>query len=190
MVESGECKHEGATTEEHLDPTCGTAGYDQTVCNLCGVAIVKTTIPSTGKHVFTDWEWLFKPTETIDGMRYHKCGVCGFDETQKMTYDEYMASQTTPPTTETTPDETTTNPTDTTTPEETTQMFGDGALGNLGNVGKNFLYVLIGIFAIIVLFIVIAIWAESRRNRRRRSHRRANRSPNARPNYNNTNRRR
>lgn len=189
VVESGECKHEGATTNEHLEPTCGEPGYDQTVCNLCGAPIIRTEIPATGKHEYSEWEWLFKPTETIDGMRYHKCGICGHDETEKMSYDEYMASQTTPPVT-TTPEITTTPEVQITTPEETTGAVGGGSLGNLGRIGKIFLYILIAIFAIIVIFIIVAIWAESRRNRRRRSHRRANRSSNARANYNNPNRRR
>jgi hypothetical protein len=190
VVESGECKHEGATTKEHLDPTCGEAGYDQTVCNLCGAPIIKTEIPATGNHEYSDWEWLFKPTESIDGMRYHKCNICGHDETQKMTYDEYQASLTTPPSDTTTlPDETTT-PEETTEPDETDPAPVGGALGNLGKIGKIFLYVLIAIFGIIVLFIVVAIWAESRRSRRRRSHKRANRTSSARANYNNVNRRR
>ncbi len=189
VVESGECKHEGATTDEYLEPTCGAPGYNQTVCNICGAAIIKTEIPATGNHEFSDWEWLFKPTETIDGMRYHKCKMCGFDQTEKMSYDEYMASQTNPPVT-TDPPVITTTPEESTGVETTTKPQAENYLGGLGNIGKIFLYVLIAIFAIIVLFIIIAIWAESRRSRRRRSHRRANRSSSARANYNNTNRRR
>lgn len=188
VVESGECTHEGATTDEHRDPTCGVPGYDQTVCSLCGVAIEKTEIPATGNHHFSEWDWLFKPTQTIDGMRYHKCTICGFDETQKISYDEYQALETTPPVSTTPP--VTTVPEETTEPDVTdNENIGGGALGDLGNIGKIFLYVLIAIFATIVLFIVVAIWAESRRTRRRRSHKRASRSSSARANYNKNRRR-
>lgn len=168
VVESGECKHDGETEDEHKDATCGEDGYDKKVCKLCGVAVESEVIPATGNHQFSDWTWLFEPTQSIDGIRTHKCQICGKEENENVTYEDYLASQTTPGTSDTDPVITTPEQT-----EQTTEGQVNDPLGGLGNIGKIFLIALVVIFAIIVLFIVIAIWSESRGNRRRRSNRRA-----------------
>jgi hypothetical protein len=171
VVESGECKHDGETEAEHKDATCGEDGYDKTVCKLCGVAIESTVIPATGNHQFNDWTWLFEPTQSIDGIRIHKCQICGREETENVTYEDYMASQTTPGTSDTDPVITT--PDNSGAGEITTETPINDPLGGLGNIGKIFLIILVIIFAVIVLFIVLAIWGESRGRRRRRSNKRA-----------------
>jgi hypothetical protein len=176
VVKSGTCEH--ATTEpEHKDATCGEDGYDKVVCTVCGVAIENTPIPATGNHEFSEWAWLSKPTVNVDGVRQRACSVCGKTENEQITYAEYLEMQaggtTTPP--DTTPS--TTNPT--TTPPETSERRKSTALGGVDDLGKIFLFALIMVLAVIVVFIVGAIYVESRRNRRRRSRSRTNQARNA-----------
>ena len=174
-VKSGTCEHT-TTTPEHKDPTCGEDGFDKIVCELCGVAIENTTLPATGNHEFSEWSWLSTPTVNVDGVRQRTCKVCGKTENGQVTYAEYLAMQsggtTTPP--DTTPS--TTKPD--TEPDETTERRKHNALGGFADLGKIFLFALIGVLLVIVIFIVGAIYVESRRNRRRRSRSRTNRARN------------
>lgn len=174
-VKSGTCEHT-TTTPEHKNPTCGEDGFDKIVCDLCGVAIENTTLPATGNHEFSEWSWLSTPTVNVDGVRQRTCKVCGKTENGQVTYAEYLAMQsgstTTPP--DTTPS--TTKPV--TEPNETTERRKHNALGGFADLGKIFLFALIGVLLVIVIFIVGAIYVESRRNRRRRSRSRTNRARN------------
>lgn len=172
-VQPAECPH-GSTTDEHLDATCGTNGYDRTVCSLCGVTVTETIIPATGEHEYGEWVWKSKPTTAIDGVRERRCAKCEGVEIDQVTYAEYIAmtstdtSETEPP--ETTPEETTDPPP----PETTEKPKRNNALGGIGDLGKIFLFALIAILVVIVLFIVGAIYIESRQNRRRKSRARTN----------------
>lgn len=176
-VKSGKCEHAN-TTPEHQDPTCGEDGFDKIVCDLCGVAVENTPIPATGNHNFGEWSWKGNsvPIEGIDGIRERTCVVCGKTEEEQITYEEYLemmsGGTTVPP--DTTPD--TTKPV--TEPDETTGPKKHNALGGFGDLGKIFLFALIAVLCVIVIFIVGAIYVESRRNRRRRSRSRTNRAKN------------
>lgn len=185
-IESAECKHT-KTEDEHLDPTCGVNGYDRTVCSLCGETISETVLDATEEHEFTPWEWLFEPTQGIDGVRQRRCLSCGKSIEEQVPYEAWVGTSTDTTEPEDTTPEETKQPETTQSEEETTKASEKGSsFGALGNVGKIFLFALLGIFIIIVLFIVIAIWTESRRNKRRRAAARANRNNSYR---NNTNRR-
>ncbi len=171
-VKSGQCAHT-TTTPEHEDATCGKDGYDKVVCNVCGVAIESTTIPATGDHNFSEWEWLSKPTVNVDGVRERICSVCGEVDHEQITYAEYLAMSsggtTAPP--DTTPNDTSNGETD---PPVTTERRKSNALGGVADLGKIFLFALIAVLLVIVIFIIGAIYVESRRNRRRRSRSRTN----------------
>ncbi len=175
-VKSGKCDHPN-TTPEHQDPTCGEDGFDKVVCDLCGVAVENTPIPATGDHDFNEWTWLSVPTVNVDGVRQHTCRICGKVENDQVDYAEYLEMQsggtTAPP--DTNPN--TTKPV--TEPDETTERRKHNALGGFADLGKIFLFALIAVLLVIVIFIVGAIYVESRRNRRRRSRSRTNRARNS-----------
>ncbi len=175
-VKSGQCAHT-TTTPEHEDATCGKDGYDKVVCNVCGVAVESTTIPATGDHNFSEWEWLSKPTVNVDGVRERICSVCGEVDHEQVTYAEYLAMNsegtTAPP--NTTPNDTSNGDTD---PPVTTERRKSSALGGVADLGKIFLFALIAVLLVIVVFIIGAIYVESRRNRRRRSRSRTNQARN------------
>ncbi len=172
-VQPAECPH-GSTLDEHQDATCGANGFDRSVCSLCGETVTETVIPATGEHEYGEWEWKSKPTTAIDGVRERRCAKCEGVEIDQVTYAEYIAmtstdtSETEPP--ETTPEETT-KPTP---PETTDKPKRNNALGGIGDLGKIFLFALIAILVVVVLFIVGAIYIESRQNRRRKSRARTN----------------
>ncbi len=174
-IKSGQCEH-ATTTPEHKDATCGEDGYDKVVCTICGVAVEDTPIPATGAHEYGDWSWLSTPTVNVDGVRQRTCKGCGNVENNQVTYAEYLAMQqgstTAPP--DTTPG--TTKPV--TDPVETTERRKSTAFGGVLDLGKIFLFALIAVLLVIVVFIVGAVYVESRRNRRRRSRSRTNQARN------------
>ena len=166
-VKKGTCEHEN-TESEHEDANCGKDGFDKVVCKICGVTVEETPIPATGEHEFSEWSWLSKPTVNVDGVRQRVCSVCGKTETQQITYAEYLEMMgdgtTAPP--DTTPNGTDKDETD---PPVTTGRRKSNALGGVVDLGKMFLFAIIAVLLIIVIFIVGAVYVESRRNRRRRS---------------------
>ncbi len=179
-VKPGQCPH-GTTEEQHLDPTCGADGYDKIVCTLCGEDVSVTVLPATGEHEYGEWTWLSKPTTAVDGVRVRVCAKCQGNETQQVTYAEYLImitpATTLPP--ETDPPTTESNEAPETDPPATEKRKED-PMGGLGGLGKIFLFVLIGILAVIILFIILAVYFDSRRSRRRRSNQRANQQRNRR----------
>lgn len=172
-VQPAECQH-GSTIDEHSDPTCGTDGYDREVCSLCGATVTETILPATGEHEYGEWAWKSKPTTAIDGVRERKCAKCEGVEIDQVTYAEYIAMTSSDVIDTTQPPETT--PEETTKPESetTAKPNRNNALGGIGDLGKIFLFALIAILVVIVLFIVGAIYIESRQNRRRKSRARTN----------------
>ncbi len=166
-VKKGTCEHEN-TEPEHEDANCGKDGFDKVVCKLCGVTVEETLIPATGEHDFSEWSWLSKPTVNVDGVRQRVCSVCGKTENQQITYAEYLEMMgdgtTAPP--DTTPGGSGKDETD---PPVTTGRRKSNALGGVVDLGKLFLFAIIAVLLIIVVFIVGAVYVESRRNRRRRS---------------------
>ncbi len=178
-IESSECRH-GSTKSEHKDPTCTEEGYDAEVCALCGTTLASEPIPSLGGHTYGEWTWTAKPTVNIDGVRTHTCSACGESESEQVTYAEYLAMQAESTTPEpNTPPPTTNAPTDKETDAPvTTGGRKNNALGGVADIGKIFLFVLVGILLVIVIFIVAAVYMESRRNRRRKSRARTNQARN------------
>ncbi len=175
-VKSGKCEHAN-TMPEHKDANCGEDGYDKVVCTVCGVAVENTPIPATGDHDYNEWSWLSIPTVNVDGVRQRTCKECGKTENDQVTYAEYLAMQsggtTAPP--DTTPNNTSRDETD---PPVTTERRKSNALGGVADLGKIFLFALIAVLLVIVIFIVGAVYVESRRNRRRRSRSRTNQARN------------
>lgn len=172
-VKSSACQH-GSTKDEHLDPSCGSAGYDRVVCSLCGITVSEEILPATGNHPFSEWIVDLEPTERYNGLRHRDCTVCDERENEVIPYE----APTTPDTSDDPIGTTDENPGITTTPSETDPLPETSApsggsqsdpLGGVKDIGKIFLTVLIVIVLLIVVFIILAIWLESRRNRRRRS---------------------
>lgn len=172
-VKSAQCTHPN-TTSEHEDGNCGKDGYDRLICTVCGETVEDNVIPATGEHEFSEWSWLSAPTVNVDGVRERTCSVCGEVEHDQVTYAEYLAmtsdSTTAPP--DTTPGVSDSG--DETKPPVTTGKRKSNALGGVADLGKIFLFALIGVLLVVVVFIVGAVYMESRRNRRRRSNSRTN----------------
>ena len=183
-VKSGKCSHP-TTTPEHEDANCGKEGHDRLICSVCGETVSDTVIPATGEHTFSEWKWLSMPTVSVDGVRERTCRVCGEAEHDQITYAEYIAmtSETTTEPSDTTPGETTGGG-ETTEPPVTTEKRKGNAFGGVSDLGKIFLFALIGVFLVVVVFIVGAVYMESRRNRRRRSNSRTNQARSNRSSYN------
>jgi len=70
------CAH-ATTTTEHLDPTCGVAGYDRVVCtDECGKVLSETVLPATGNHT-EGAPVVVDPTCGEAGSSTVSCSVCG-----------------------------------------------------------------------------------------------------------------
>jgi len=66
-------KHSYSFTE--TPATCGTTGSRTGVCQYCG-ATHTDTIQPTGEHNYA-WVTVTAPTYSTEGLRHHKCTVCG-----------------------------------------------------------------------------------------------------------------
>ncbi len=177
-VKSANCTHP-TTMPEHEDGNCGKEGHNKLVCSVCGAVVEDVIIPASGDHNFSAWAWLSMPTVNVDGVRERTCAVCGEVEHDQVTYAEYIAmtGNTTTEPSDTTPDESGENETE---PPVTSEKRKGSAFGGVADLGKIFLFALIGVFLVVVVFIIGAIYMESRRNRRRRSNSRTNQARNAR----------
>ncbi len=172
-VKSAVCEHEHQKTQ-HLDPTCGDAGYDKTVCEDCGDVLSDTLLNATGEHDYGEWVVEFEPTPTINGVKKHTCTLCNKIEYEEIEYAETTeAPVTTAPETEETEETEETDPivTEESEPLET-DPTGGGKTSDLFGV---FLVIIIIIFALVVVFIVGGIWLENRRKKARTASR--NRRP-------------
>ena len=169
LVESSECKHNGEKEIERIEPTCGKQGYEQTICKLCNMAIDTVIVPATGEHSYSDWEIILNPSATMNGLREKTCSGCGHKVEEIIPAGSFTETTTG----STAPDQTqpivTDPPITTITPAVTTGSSKPG----MNDMSKIFLGVVLGIFALIVLFFVLAFWMESRRSKRRRSAARA-----------------
>ncbi len=174
-VKSAECTHDN-TEIEHLDPTCGEAGYDREICEGCGATLSETTLDATGLHSFGNWIVDIEPSPSMNGVKKRTCAICNYIEYNEIAYvatttPETNAPVTLPPVSDTLPE---TDEVDVTEPEtdvETEDPNG-GVEDKLGTAAKIFLIVVIVIFSLILIFIVGGIFMEGRRRKSRSSQRR------------------
>ena len=155
-VTDNACRHNGAKHTDRKDPTCGEAGYENTICDICGTVLSSTVLNATGEHEFGEWETIFEPTATMRGVRRRVCAVCGVVENdtipmldvQTDTSPVSTGPETTPAVTE--PASPSTGTGAVTTPSETEPP----QTRDLDDLSRVFLIVVIVIFAIIMLLMI------------------------------------
>ncbi|MBE6637542.1 MAG: hypothetical protein E7618_07060 [Ruminococcaceae bacterium] len=175
VVESNACKHPDTRVDVE-EATCGKDGSEKTVCNVCQAVIKTVVLPRHNDHTFGEWVITQNPTDVFNGERVRICEVCEYKVTEVIPAIVVTAPPVTlPPDTTTPPETTDVPPTVTTTPPETTPGNSQGG-SNLNDLSKIFLFVIGGIFVVIILFLIIGFWFESSRSKRRRSRARAKRN--------------
>lgn len=73
------CTHHWITVIDRA-PTCAAAGSQHLECSVCHEKQAATTILATGKHSFGDYVVTTSPTALNNGVKTHKCTVCGKTE--------------------------------------------------------------------------------------------------------------